>query len=178
METSQQMGGKKGGRETVNAPLPVLGGGEDLRKQLWRNNFLAIHQWAHVDPIDKLLITKSIAMNFHSCQTEGLPGEPSPWDLVLTLRTPSPSPSSRPPSLLSLPPSRPDLSVWKRSLTVSVFIFQPWTKHGRAGRWPGPALIRAGRVLPPQKEPVNSGVPRRPSEQTRPITPWYSFHST
>lgn len=38
-------------------------------KQHCRINFLAIHQWTGVDGIDKLLITKSIAMNFYSYQS-------------------------------------------------------------------------------------------------------------
>lgn len=47
-------------------------------------------------------------MNFHSCQTEGLPGEWSPRDFVLTFRTPLSSSSSSssfhwPQSLLSPP---------------------------------------------------------------------------
>ena len=82
-------------------------------------------------------------MNFHSCQTEGLPGEWSPRDLVLTFRTPpSPPPSScstssslDPLHLPPLPqPHLPDQSsvVWKQSPTISIFIFQPRTKQGRA----------------------------------------------
>lgn len=92
IETSLQRGRKKGAVK-YTAVSPWRRGRLKKKKQLWRNNFLAIHQWAHVDPIDKLLITKSIAMNFHSCQSEGLPGEWSPRDFVLTFRTPS-SPSS------------------------------------------------------------------------------------
>lgn len=38
-------------------------------KQHCRINFLAIHQWTGVNGIDKLLITKSIAMNFYSYQS-------------------------------------------------------------------------------------------------------------
>lgn len=72
MKTSQQMGGKKRG-EGVHTVFAICRKVEKKKKQLWRNNFLAIHQWVHVDPIDKLLITKSIAMNFHSCQTGGPP---------------------------------------------------------------------------------------------------------
>lgn len=140
----------------------VLGGGGDLKKQLWRNNFLAIHQRAHVDPIDKLLITKSIAMNFHCCQTEGLPGEWSPRDLVLTFRTPSSSPvlpSTPAPPLSLTPPHYQSSGVWKQIPTISIFIFQRCTKQGKTPRWPGQTLIRVGQVLPPQKRPVNSSVP-------------------
>lgn len=40
-----------------------------LRKNwLWRNNFLVIRQQPAVDPVDTPLITKSMAVNFHSCR--------------------------------------------------------------------------------------------------------------
>lgn len=50
-------------------------------KQHCRINFLAIHQWTGVDGIDKLLITKSIAMNFYSYQSTevGAAAWPRPW---------------------------------------------------------------------------------------------------
>lgn len=129
--------GRKRGQETASTQLVVLGGGVDLKKQLWRNNFLAIHQWAHVDPIDKLLITKSIAMNFHSCQTEGLPGEWSPRDLVLTFRTPSSSSSSSvlDPHLSSLPypTSLPKLCCLKAKAHHQHFHFSAADKTRESG---------------------------------------------
>lgn len=170
METSRQMG-KKMGHERKRAAYrhwrrrltKIL----KKKQQLWRNNFLAIHQWAHVDPIDKLLITKSIAMNFHSCQTEGLPGEWSPRDLVLMFWTPSASPSST--SLLELPPSLlPPLTsppyqrsvIWKQSPSISIFVFQSRTKQEK--KWPGDPGVdwsEEDRSCLLKKAPVNSGVP-------------------
>lgn len=147
METSQQMGKKRG--QCARRCVQWRRGWN--KKQLWRNNFPAIHQWAHVDRIDKLLITKSIAMNFHSCQTEEFPGERSPRDLAPPpLRSPIPHFCLTP----TLPASQ-KLSCLKAKSLHQHFRFQSRTKQGKAARWPRRALIRAGQVLPPQKAPLS-----------------------
>lgn len=136
--------------------------GIGLKKLLWRNNFLAIHKRAHVDPIDKLLITKSIAMNFHSCQTEGLPGGWSHRDLVQTFRTPPPYPDTRPPSLPHPhpPPNKALLSESKaKQSPPSAFSFFSQTKKEKVRPWSSQALIREGQALPSQKQPVDTSVP-------------------
>lgn len=156
--------------------------GIGLKKLLWRNNFLAIHQRAQVDPIDKLLITKSIAMNFHSCQTEGLPREESHRNLAQTFRT-APSPPRHkaslppPPSTPHLPHPPTKLCRVKAKPTISIFICQPDKKRestpvvqpGIDQRGTGPAFSKAAC----RYECTVFAL-----EQTRPITPWYSFHST
>lgn len=126
IETSPQKGRKKrAGKYTAVSPWRRGRLKKKKKQQLWRNNFLAIHQWAHVDPIDKLLITKSIAMNFHCCQTEGVPGEWSPRDFVLTFRTPSSSSPLIDPHLSPLPhnTSLPELCCLKKKAHHQHFHF-------------------------------------------------------
>lgn len=65
-------------------------------KQHCRINFLAIHQWTGVDGIDKLLITKSIAMNFYSYQSP----EVGAGCLIISLRVSWPRSWASPGALL------------------------------------------------------------------------------
>lgn len=79
-------------------------------------------------------------MNFHCCQTEELPGEWSPRDLVLTFRTPTLLLpllfSPRPPSLLSLRPHLPTKALLSESKAPpSAFSF--FSPVQNKGKWPG-----------------------------------------
>lgn len=98
-------------------------------------------------------------MNFHSCQTEGLPGEWSPRDLVLMCRAPSSSlVSFRPPFLLSPRPTSVPKPSKSKAPPSAFSVFSPGQTR-ESGRWPRQTLIRAGQLLPSQKGPVNSCVP-------------------
>lgn len=85
-------------------------------------------------------------MNFHSCQTEGLPGEWSPRDLVPTFRTPSFSSSSSCSSTPSSPlPHLPKALLSESKGPPSAFsFFSRGQNKGKAAQWPRRALIRAG----------------------------------
>lgn len=80
-------------------------------------------------------------MNFHSCQTEGLPGEWSPRDLVLTFQTPSTSSSTTPPCppSLSLSPPPPTTALLSESKAPpSAFsFFSPGQNKGERPGDPG-----------------------------------------
>lgn len=81
-------------------------------------------------------------MNFHSCQTEGLPGERSPRDLVLTFWTPPPLLflfSPQPPSLLVPTPLLPIKALLSESKgPPSAFsFFSPGQNKGKRPSDPG-----------------------------------------